>query len=179
MRRSFRRIKGAGFFLWQAKHELFHVLLGLMWAWVLREVWNEFNVKWILTAAFGSLLPDAEHFVYFLTYGKKDPYTQAVVTFLKNKEWRVLVKFVSKGHKYQTSLAFHNYYVIVAFLSVSALSYIYDWRFGVVLFGAMAIHYLYDLVDDVFLLGYINPNWKRFGRTKSRATSNRSTEDVL
>lgn len=178
IRRSVARIRGMGYMLWTGKHELFHVLLGLMWAWVMRERWNEFNPKWIGTAVLGSLLPDIDHFVYFFTYGRRDPYTKAIFTFLKNKEWRVLVKFLSKGHKYNTNLTFHNYYVTAVLFVGCAAAYLYDWRVGVILFGAMLTHYLYDIVEDIFLIGHVNPNWKRIGRGKGIITGP-SLEDII
>lgn len=164
MRKGFIRIKGMAYVLWHGKHMLFHVLFGLMWAWFLRELWAEFNARWIAIAVFGSLLPDADHLLYFFTYGKKDPYTRAVVTFLKNKEWRVLATFIEHGHKYNTNLSFHNYYTAAILVGVGALSYVYDWRAGVILFGAMVTHYTFDIVEDILILGRLNPNWKRWGR---------------
>ena len=38
--------------------------------------------------------------------------------------------------------------------------------FSVILFGAMIIHYIFDIADDLLSLGYINSNWKRWGRDK-------------
>lgn len=176
MRRRFTRIKGLGYVLWHARHEFYHVVLGLLWAWVLREVWQELNFRWILTAVFGSLLPDADHVVYWITYGKRDPYTKMVFSFVKQHEWRILVKFIEKGHKYQTNLVFHNYYMILALFGVSTVSFVYDWRVGVVLFGAMVIHYVFDIVDDLVTLGHTNPNWKRLRPSKSRITRVESIE---
>jgi membrane-bound metal-dependent hydrolase YbcI (DUF457 family) len=167
MRRSFARLKGVGFILWHAKHELFHVLLGLMWAWVLRESWQEFNPKWIATVIVGSLLPDIDHLFYFFTYGRKDPYTKTIVTFFKNREWRVLTTFIEKGHKYNTKLYSHNFYVTAILFLLCGMSYWYDWRAAAVLFGAMVSHYLFDIAEDLILLKKVNPNWKRWGRDSS------------
>lgn len=153
-----------GFIIWHGKHELFHVLFGLMWAWTLRELWQEFNPRWIATAVLGSLLPDIDHMLYFFTYGKRDAYTRTILAFLKNKQWRVLATYLEKGHKYNTNLSFHNYYVAVGLFIIAAISYAYDWRVGVVLFGAMITHYAFDIIEDILLLGQVNPNWKRWGR---------------
>lgn len=165
--RSIDRVKGAGYILWHGKHMVFHVLLGLMWAWFLRELWNEFNVKWIIASVVGSLLPDVDHFLYFFTYGKRDPYARTVVTFFKNREWRVLTTFLARGHKQNTSLTFHNYYTVVFCIGITAVASRFDWQAGVVLFGAMTSHFLFDIVEDVTILGRVNPNWKRWGRGKS------------
>ncbi len=166
MRREFARIKGLGFIIWHARHEFYHMLLGLLWAWFLRERWNEFNPKWIWLALFGSLLPDADHLIYFFTYGKRDWYSKEVKSFLKNKEWRSLTTFLESGHKFQTNLASHNYYFVGALLGLSLLSSLYDWQVGIILFGAMVIHYVFDIADDLLMLGHVNSNWTRWGRSK-------------
>jgi hypothetical protein len=164
MRRSIARLKGMGFIIWHARHEFYHVLLGLLWAWFLRERWNEFNSRWIWLSVFASVLPDFDHILYFFSYGKRDQYSKMVKKFIKTGQWRTLTVFLENGHKQQTNLASHNYYFMVLILGSALLSSFYEWRVGVILFGAMLIHYIFDIADDVLLLGYVNPNWKRWGR---------------
>jgi hypothetical protein len=166
MRRGIARLRGLGFILWQTRHEFYHVLVGLTWAWFLRELWHEFNVRWIGVAIIGSLLPDLDHFIYFLTYGKRDWYTKQVRTFLREHEWRTLWKFVASGHKYNTSLATHNYFFMAFLVAIAILSFFYDFKTGVILFGAMFLHYLFDILDDIVALGYVNENWRRFWKPK-------------
>ncbi len=166
MRRTFARVKGLGFILWQARHMAYHVMLGLLWAWFLRELWGEFNPKWVITAVVGSVLPDIEHLNYFLGYGRSDSYTQQIITYLKNHEWRNLFYFIATGHKNNTSLAYHNIYMVAFLILFSVVASFFDWQVGVVLFGAMVSHYLFDMVDDIVQLGGVNPNWKRWGRPK-------------
>jgi hypothetical protein len=163
----FIRIRSVGFILWQSRHMMFHVLLGLLWAWFLWNRWDEFAFKWVVAAVVGSLLPDLDHIVYFLTYGKKDTYTKTVVTYFKNRKWRVLTTFLAKEHKHNTSLAFHNYYTTGFCMIVAAVASMIDWELGVVLFGSMASHFLFDIGEDLVLLRRINPNWRRWGRMKA------------
>jgi hypothetical protein len=167
MNRSLARIKGIGFILWHARHLLYHALLGVAWAWFLRERWHEFSPKWLTLSVAGSLLPDAEHFYYFLTYGKKDAYTQKIFRAVKHHEWRFLTVFIESGHKYNTNLAFHNIYVVLILLLATSVCFLFDWNAWVVLFGAMIIHYLFDIGDDYITLGYLNSNWKRWGKRKT------------
>lgn len=164
MRMNIARVKGLAYILWHGKHMLFHVLWGLMWAWFLREHWHEFNPKLIWTAVIGSILPDADHFLYFFTYGKHDPYTRAVASLFRNRQWRMLTRFISQGHKHNTKLTFHNYYMIGICAAIGILASAIDWQAGVVLFGAMVSHFLFDITEDMLLLGRINPNWARWGR---------------
>ncbi len=167
MPRSVLRIKGLGFILWHARHELYHVALGLVWAWFLREWWNEFNIRWIGIAVVASLLPDLDHVLYFYTYGKKETYATQLRQLLKTRQWRNLTMFLENGHKQNTNLATHNIYVIGFFLACAALSSFIEWRVGVIMFGAMVIHYIFDIFDDLLFLGKLNPNWKRFRRMRS------------
>lgn len=167
MRISVARIKGLGYVLWQARHMGYHVLIGLVWAWFLRELWGAFNPKWIWTAVIGSILPDIDHLNYFVGYGKHDSYTKQVLAFLRERKWRSLAYFIATGHKYNTNLSYHNIYVVLILLGFSLLSSRVDWEVGVVLFGAMILHYLFDIFDDFVQLGALNVNWKRWGRKRS------------
>lgn len=159
-----RRLRGTGFILWHTRHEFYHILLGLIWAWFLRERWGQFNPRWVWTAVLGSLVPDLDHLFYFFGHGRYDFYVQQVKDFLKKRQWRAVMVFIENGHKYNTNLSYHNYYFMAILLVCSWLSSLYDWEAGLILFGAMLIHYLFDVLDDIVQLGTINPNWKRWGK---------------
>lgn len=159
-------MRGLGYVLWQTRHMGYHVLIGLVWAWFLRERWGSFNPKWIWTAVIGSVLPDIDHILYFFTYGSGDDYTKQIVLYVKTFQWRNLVYFISTGHKRNTNLSYHNVYVMVILIIGAVIASFYDWFVGVVLLGAMVSHYVFDMFDDIVLLGTINPNWKRWGRPK-------------
>ncbi|MFZ5844921.1 MAG: hypothetical protein ACOY0S_00440 [Patescibacteria group bacterium] len=163
-----RYVKGAGFIAWQSRHMFYHVLLGLVWAWFLRERWGQFNWRWVATAVVGSLLPDLDHFYYFVGCGRHDSYTRQIKNFLKARQWRAVTIFIANGHKYNTNLSYHNYYFMALLFMFSLVSSLYEWEAGVILFGAMIIHYLFDIGDDIMQLGSINPNWKRWGKPKKR-----------
>lgn len=167
MYRKLARVRGVGFILWQSRHMAYHVMLGLLWAWFLREWWNEFNPVWIWTAVAGSVLPDIDHFNYWFGYGRKDSYPQQVFTHFKRREWRKLFQFVATGHKTNTSLQYHNIYIAGIFILCSVAAAFFDWRLGVVLFGAIVSHYVFDIVDDIVQLGELNVNWRRWGRPKA------------
>jgi len=147
---------------------VYHVLLGLVWAWFLRERWAEFNPKWIWTAVAGALAPDIDHIFYFFGHGKHDDYTQQIARLLRGRQWRALTVFIETGHKHNTNLSSHNLWIMGIFLLISLLSSFVDWKVGVILFGAMLGHYLFDIGDDIVTLGYMNPNWKRWGKPKLR-----------
>ncbi len=169
MRKGVAKIKGLGFVTWHAKHEVFHVVLGVSLAWALQEIWGEFHVKWVIVAVVGSLLPDADHILYFLTYGRKDLYTKEIVSMFKKHSWRSLAVFLEQGHKQNTNLSYHNYYFVVFLVILAVASYFYDWRTSVVFLGSMLTHYVFDIIDDILMLGYVNPNWKRWGNRRKKS----------
>ncbi len=166
IRRSVARVKSVAWLVWHAKHEFIHILLGLVWAWVLRELWGEFNLRWIWLAVGASILPDLDHGIYFLTYGRRDPYSVAVRYYLRHFQIRKLLNTWENGHKNNTSLLSHNFFTIAALLALCIVAFFYEWQTAVVLFGAMLGHYVFDVLDDLFMLGSLNPNWKRWGRGK-------------
>lgn len=166
MRIGLAKLRGLGFILWHARHMGYHILLGLAWAWFLRERWGQFNPKWVWTAIIGSILPDIDHFFYFFGYGKNDIYTHKMFELLKTKQWRNLTVFVESGHKHNTNLSTHNIYIMAVFLLCSLLSSFVDWEVGVLLFGAIVSHYGFDIFDDLVQLGHMNANWKRWGSGK-------------
>lgn len=166
MRKTYARVKGVGYIFWQTRHMVYHVMLGLLWAWYLRERWAVFNPVWLWIAAFGSVLPDVDHLNYFLGYGRGDTYTKQVFSYIRYKEWQKLFYFLASEHKHNTSLAYHNIYSLILLVICSFIASFVDWQAGVVLFGAMVSHYLFDIADDFVQLGELNPNWKRWGRPK-------------
>lgn len=173
MRTSVARLKGAAYIIWHARHMLYHAFIGLVWAWALWQFWHEFTTRWIWISILGSLLPDLDHVFYFITYGKSDTYTKDIAILFKKRKWRALTILLENGHKHQTNLSYHNVYFMIFLVCLSFFSSAIDWEAGVILFGAMVLHYLFDIFDDFLILGSVNPNWKRWGRRKVQlATQN-------
>lgn len=167
VRRHIARVRGLGFIAWHSRHEFYHVLVGLVWAWFLRELWNEFNIRWVILSVFGSLLPDADHLWYFFTYGRKESYTSRIKELLRTRQWRNLTVYMETGHKYNTNLSLHNYYFMIFLIVVALVSVVYSWNAAVILFGSMLFHYTFDIFDDIVQLGEVNENWRRWGRVKA------------
>ena len=168
MRRGIAKIKGLGFVLWHARHMGYHVLVGLGWVWMLSKRWDEsLPSVWIITSVIGSLLPDVDHLFYLFGHGRGDDYSGHIRELLHERKWRAVIVFMENGHKHNFGLVTHNYIVMIVLMIVGAVASVIDWNVGVVLIGAMFLHYLFDILDDLVLLGRTNPNWKRWGRAKS------------
>lgn len=154
-------------YVWYARHEFIHLLLGLVYAWFLREIWNELNIGYVIIAMVGSVVIDADHLLFYLLYGRNDPMAIEARKLLKAGQIRNLFVYVKDAHKHNTSLLTHNIYFIGAFFLMSFASWWIDWKIGVILFGSIVIHLLFDILDDLWVLGYVNDNWKRWKRKKT------------
>lgn len=160
------RIKRVPYVLWYGKHELTHVLIGLLFAWFLRELWNEFSLKYGLFTIIGSLIIDLDHGFYLFFYGKHDQYALEAKKFLRQGQIGTLFKYFQDNHKNNTSLATHNIYFIGFFALISIGAFWLDMRSSLAFFGAVVLHLLYDVLDDLWVKGYINENWKHLRRRK-------------
>lgn len=163
-----RRIGRVGYnFIKVGKHTFTHLLLGLLYAWFLREVWQELSAWYIFLAALASVLPDVDHFIYFFTYGRREWYAIEVRKLMRQGQIRTMLYFMKHNHKYNTGLATHNLYFLGLFFLLSFISFQFDSKTGVVIFGAIVLHLLFDLIDDLWILGHLNENWKRIRRRPS------------
>lgn len=169
MRLFLARLRGLGFIAVHARHFAYHIAIGILWAWILRGVWNDFQPKWYYLSIAGSVLPDIDHIVYFFSYGRTNPYTKQILRFLKDRKWRMLAVFIEQGHKHNTDLSYHNIYTVVILCAVGIISLLIDWNAWLIVTGAMIFHYLFDIADDIVQLGYINKNWKRWGNGRKRS----------
>ena len=168
MKRTFGKIRGVGFFFWHARHMFYHLLLGAFWMWVVQELTGIYSVPLLFVSLFGSVFPDFEHLLFFLTYGKKDAYTTWIKSYVKHGDWRVLIRFIEKGHKYNTKLRFHNIYTIFFLILASIGLFKLQVFSGFMFTGSMMIHYLFDILDDLASLGKVNKNWYRLGKSTKK-----------
>lgn len=154
------------YLMWYSRHHMIHILIGLVYAWILREWWNEFSFRYIVLALIGSEIIDMDHVIYMFFYGRHEAYAIQARNFLRQGQLGTLVKFLADNHKHNTSLASHNIYFLAAFFILAVVSFQFDWNASVVFFGAIVLHLLYDIFDDFWALGYMNENWKRLRRKK-------------
>ena len=137
--------------VWHSKHMIVHVLLGLRWATFLLGR-GDITFHWIAVATFGSLLPDIEHIMYFLTYGRHDEYTQQLFRLLKSRQWTCAFRYCETGHKTNTKLYYHNFYTVGFLILLCVISLMVDlFSFGL-LIGSMVSHYLFDAAEDMALI---------------------------
>lgn len=160
------KIRGLGYLFWHARHMIYHLLLGVTWIWVIQDHIGIYSPTLLFISLLGSVFPDFEHLLFFFTYGKRDSYTKQIKGYINNRDWRVLIRFIEQGHKYNTTLRYHNVYAMMGLMGITALFYFIGSYTGFIFTGAMVIHYLFDILDDLATLGRLNKNWFRWGRGK-------------
>lgn len=159
------KIRGLGYLFWHARHMAYHLLFGALWMWVVQDHTGVYSPPLLLVSLLGSVFPDFEHLLFFFTYGKGDAYTKQIKGHIRHGDWRVLIRFIEQGHKYNTKLRFHNMYSII-FLSILTIAFFkFQLHFLFIFTGAMVIHYVFDILDDLAMLGKLNKNWYRWGKT--------------
>lgn len=153
---------------WVANHHIVHLLLGYCW-YVVASQWVGQRSGWYLfLALLGSELPDIEHILYFYIFGKQDTYSKIVRDFFKKRQLGDLAKYVKNNHKHGLELRFHSAYWAVIIIAMAYAALWTDSRSLFVLLGAVAVHYVFDMVDDLLFLGRLNANWKRFPLRRSK-----------
>ncbi len=160
------RIKRVPFWIWYSRHELTHVLIGLTFAWFLREVWGEFSTRHVFWAVIGSVVLDADHLLYFFLYGRHEWYARESRRILRRGQIGTLINFWKNNHKQNTGLASHNIYFLAFFAGISFICAYFDLKSSLVFFGAIVLHMVFDMFDDLWALGRLNENWKRLRRKK-------------
>ena len=141
-------------------HLLIHIFLGVVCALLAHEMFPASNIRGLVTLGIlGNTLPDLDHVIYFLTYGKKTEYSTMVKALISNKRLRELKKFLSQNHKYLTGLYSHTLLspVITSLLSINF--YRKGEPYLLVLFLSFSAHFIYDIIEDFLFFGRLNKNW--------------------
>lgn len=171
MKRILRVSKSSAAFVWHAKHVLTHLLIGVGWFFLLEYFYPGLPTQYFYLALFASLLPDLEHIYFLLVKKPTSRYTKEIMHLIQQGKMVELFRFVEKKHKYETFLPFHHIITPLVALIGCGIAIHID-RFGTAVFwGAFTLHYVFDIVEDVVLLGKLNPNWTASPISKSRQKS--------
>ena len=141
-------------------HHLFHaffgITIGLGYAYFFApSYWFVYS----LVGAAASILPDLEHFFYFFWFGRNDSYAQDVKKHLMRKEFCLAVKYCANNHKTLNGLPLHNIFTPVVLLLFAIPAHQNHLPVLAVICLSLASHYLYDIFEDLVLLGRVNSNW--------------------
>ena len=169
MNKTVTKIRGLGYLFWHARHMMYHLLFGVAWMWVVQDQWGMYSNTLFALSLLGSVFPDFDHLLFFFTYGKRDAYTKQIKGYINHGDWRVLIRFLEKGHKYNTKLRYHNIYTVAGLTGITTIFLVVRWYSGFIFTGAMVIHYLFDILDDLATLGKLNKNWYRWGKTVKKS----------
>lgn len=142
------------------KHEAVHVGIGLTWFGFVRSSLGEIPLWYALIAMFASLLPDMEHAYYlFISKQKNSQYSSVMKKLFYERRFIELCQYAEKQHKKQVFLRFHHLGVVILFTILTIWSFQKEHQFLSLLYGSVLSHYLFDIIDDIFYLRKLNPNW--------------------
>lgn len=144
----------------QTYHILIHVLLGFICALVISKEFDGENLYLLLLCGLlGNTLPDLDHVIYYLTYGKDSEYSQIIKLFIKERDFKEVKDFLRENHKYLTGLYSHT---ILSPIITGFLTYLFITNskiYFATLFLSITIHFLYDILEDLLFFKRLNPNW--------------------
>jgi len=144
----------------QAHHILIHILIGLVCALIVSKKHDGENlIALLLLGIVGNLLPDIDHVIYYLTYGKDSEYSQIIKLFIKEKDFKEVKKFLRDNHKYLTGLYSHTLLSPILSIILTYLFLINNKIYLATLFLSITIHFLYDIFEDLLFFKRLNPNW--------------------
>lgn len=144
----------------QTYHILIHILLGLICALIISREFQGENLFLLLICGFlGNTLPDLDHVIYYLTYGKDSEYSQIIKLFIKERDFKEVKDFLRENHKYLTGLYSHT---ILSPLIIGFLTYFFYTKnkiYLATLFLSITVHFSYDILEDLLFFKRLNPNW--------------------
>lgn len=142
-------------------HMLIHILCGFVCAYITIDFFpNISHARLNIMGFLGSLSPDVDHLMFWFLYGKKSQYSQIVKNFLKKRQYRNFFNFIKLNHKALTGLYFHNFLsLLISVILCFYLGFIREHPLLMVFFMSWAVHYMFDLFEDLLFFKRINPNW--------------------
>ncbi len=145
----------------EAYHIQIHLLIGILCGFFIHEIYPESSLlRLLLLGLLASLLPDMDHLFYIFWYGRRSEYAKEIKKFLKATEVRNALRFMKFNHKMNTGLYSHNLVaVFVAFLLFWYLGEKHDSASLSVFFISWALHYVYDIFEDIIFFKKPNSNW--------------------
>jgi len=144
----------------QTYHVLIHILLGFMCALIVSKRFENENIILLLFFGFlGSTLPDIDHLIYYLTYGKDSEYSQIIKIFIKEKDFKEVKIFLRENHKYLTGLYSHTVVSPVISIFLTFLFLNKDNIYLSTFFLSVTTHFIYDIAEDLLFFKKLNPNW--------------------
>lgn len=144
----------------EALHLLIHVSLGILAAVFVYKLFPTSKLGGLISLGIiGNTVPDIDHVIYFLTYGKKTEYSTMVKALVSAKQISELRKFLKQNHKYLTGLYSHTLLSPIITSLLSIISYKRDNSYLLTLFLSITTHFVYDIIEDLLFFGKLNRNW--------------------
>lgn len=86
------------------------------------------------------------------------PETREIIIAFKTRRFKEMATLATIHHKKFNRLLLHNFSGFFVFLVFFAVSICRKYDGGILAFGAILFHFIFDIVDDLYQLGHIK-NW--------------------
>jgi hypothetical protein len=144
----------------QHYHGQVHLLFGLL-AYLICIVF--FNISpgfsSLFIAVIASFLPDIDHLFFYYFYGRNTHYAQTVRSYIQKFQIRKYLDYVQSHHKSNYFILSHNLLTPLGFVLLF-IYFIYQNSPDAAVFSlSFAMHFIFDMAEDLLALGRLNPNW--------------------
>lgn len=147
------------------KHSVYHLIFGLIYFIIFSYLTEGLSLEYLAWILLGSYFLDLDHLAHHYIYQRKH-FTAIAFRQIKKKHG-IIKALIDTGHwhKNRDRLIFHNLYwlgfLLAAFTTVAILKLTIFTAFT----GAMIMHLLFDVLDDLFVLGHLDHwVWKKKSR---------------
>lgn len=147
------------------KHALYHLTIGLAFFIIFSYITKDHSLKYFVLIIIGSYVLDIDHLAHHYLYRRKH---HTAITFRKTRQKKGLAKaLVATGHyhKERDRLLLHNLYFLGILIIFFFFVIILRSMTMTALVGAMLAHMVFDILDDIAVLGHLdNWVWKKKSR---------------
>lgn len=137
-------------------HEYFHLFFGLIALIIYTNFWSLNLFFGLLITIFATHFPDADHIISAFSYGRKTIYGKNIRHLLLSGQVRNFAEYVRRNHKDNYFILSHN---LLTPLICLVISLIFNPGYLSLFFFVAVFHYLFDILEDLFVFGKLNQNW--------------------
>ena len=154
-----KMIRRVGRLILEGHHMIYHLIVGFFIGWVMARYSTDLNLSIALLISLpASWLPDLDHLLVLFCYGKDSAYGKAFHKVWSRGNALEVVKFCARNHKKNYGLYSHNLLVALATLFLGIVAIPSSPRLATFLLSVGG-HLWFDVLDDLVILGRLNPNW--------------------
>ena len=141
-------------------HEYFHLSFGLIAYLVTLSIFPGADMTTTLfLAVIASFLPDFDHLLAVYFYARSTAYSTAIRSHLNRYDLPGAIEHIRRHHKSNHFILSHNLLTPTVFSFLFIFFVKRDSPEVSVFCLSFALHFVFDVIEDLLTLGRLNPNW--------------------